>query len=235
MSQTESQSVLLVSTHRATREELQHHLSEDGYGVLTTEFPSNCLLLLSRKTIHLAIVDTASWDSVVPPWGICQQICAVTGVPLIVIVSNSQEVQQALEIGADHAMTRPVHLRETAARVRALLRRTSVEPPRWKTDLYLDRDFLIDFETHEVWVRGQQIHFTPQEYALLATMARHAGQILSPEQLVWNAWAEPASGTLLKQYVWRLRQKIEQNPRKPEVIITHRQQGYEFRRIWQER
>jgi len=237
MSTDLSRTVLVVSADAEARRSLWGLFQQEGYKVVTADSLAKCLRVLHKDRVDLMIVDTTHQTSGLHPWEICEQSRAVAHVPCIVIVQDGQAVQRALEVGADDAVLAPVHLPEIAARGRAILRRrTTGEAPRRRASLYLDRDLLIDFETHEVWARGRRINLTPREYALLATMARHAGRVLSPSQLAWSAWGEPAPlarQPMLKQYICRLRKKIEQNPSRPEIIITHRGEGYELRRLWQ--
>ncbi|MGQ9586380.1 MAG: winged helix-turn-helix domain-containing protein [Anaerolineae bacterium] len=229
-------SILVASTDPATQAQLQALFVGEGCRVWAANSISQCVRHLQSGQVDLALLDAAHADPSWDPWKACRQVQAAV-VPCIIIASTGQDVQRALEVGAEDAMLFPPHPGELTARVRAVLRRRPGPVLERKAHLYLDRDLLIDFRTHEVWVRGQRVHLTPQEYALLAALARHTDQVLSPAQLVWMAWGEPAASarrSVLKQYIWRLRQKVERTPNRPEILVTHRGEGYEFRRIWQE-
>jgi len=223
----------LVSHNPTVRWELHQHLFDDGFRIISTESAARSRLLLNQGQIDLLIVDGTAWDSPQTAWEACQEMRTATDKPIIALVSQVQHVQRALQLGLDDVLTQPIYWRELAARIRAILRRTSTAGPKSSPQVYLDHDLLIDFESREVWVRGQRVAFTPQEFVLLASLARHANQVLSPLQIAWSAWGDPAgeaSLPLLKQYIWRLRRKVEITPSKPKIVLTHRGEGYEFRR-----
>ncbi len=230
-----SQSLLLVGADPLSTEPLLRHLLAEGFAVSVAHSLRRCLQLLREESAALVILDTAHSSPLLAPWDLFQEARALTEVPWLLLVQDRLEVQRALALGAADALIPPLHLGEVAARVRAILRRHAGSPEVRRSHLYVNRDLLIDLETGEVWVRGEKVAFTPRERSLLLALARRAGQVLPPDWLIWVAWGEPATEVrrpLLKQCIWRLRQKVERDPKRPALIVTHRGEGYELRRTW---
>ncbi|MGC8837541.1 MAG: winged helix-turn-helix domain-containing protein [Anaerolineae bacterium] len=229
------QSLLLVGADPAGTEPLLRYLLAEGYAVSVAHSLRRSLQSLKEEPVALVILDATHVSPLLEPWGLFREGSALADVPWLLLVRDRLEVQRALALGAADALVPPLHLGEVQARVRAILRRRAGSPAKRRSHLYVDRDLLIDLESGEVWARGEKVALTPRERALLLALARRAGQILSPERLIWIAWGEPAAESrrpLLKQCIWRLRQKVERDPRKPALIITHRGEGYELRRTW---
>lgn len=231
-----SQSLLLVGADPASTEPLLRHLVTEGYAISVAHSLRRCLQHLKEQPVALVLLDTVHASPLLAPWDLFQEAHAVADVPWLLLVRDRLEVQRALALGAADALILPLlHLGELAARVRAILRRRMGSPVARRNRFYVDRDLLIDLDTEEVWVRGEKVALTPRERALLLALARRAGQVLSPDWLIWVAWGEPAVESrrpLLKQCVWRLRQKVERDPRRPVLLVTHRGEGYELRRTW---
>jgi DNA-binding response OmpR family regulator len=228
-------SLLLVGADPTSTEPLLRHLLAEGYALSVAHSLRRCLQSLKEETVALVILDATHSSPLLEPWDLFQQASTVADIPWILLVRDRLEVQKALALGAADALILPLHLGEMVARVHAILRRRAGSPVARRGRLYADRDLLIDLETEEVWVRGEKVALTPRERALLLAMARRAGQVLSPDWLIWVAWGEPAPETqrpLLKQCIWRLRQKVERDPKRPAIIVTHRGEGYELRRTW---
>lgn len=227
-------SLLLVSTDPAGIEPLLRHLLAEGYAMSVVHSRWRCLQHLKEGTVALVILDATQSSPLLAPWNLFQEIGTAADIPWLLLVRDRLEVQRALALGAADALVRPLHLGEVAARVRAILRRRAGSPVAQRAHLYADRDLLIDLETEEVWVRGEKVALTPRERTLLLAMARRAGQVLSQDWLIWVAWGEPATESLrplLKQCIWRLRRKLERDPKQPAFIVTHRDEGYELRRM----
>ncbi|MBC7224417.1 MAG: response regulator transcription factor [Anaerolineae bacterium] len=236
MAEDVSRSLLVVGPGPTHTEPLLRHLLAEGFTVAVAHSLPLCLRTLEEGSVALVMLDATRAGPLLEPWDLFQRTKDVADIPWVLVVRDRLEAQRALAMGAADALVLPLHLGEVAARVRAILRRRAGRStPQRNAVLYVDRDLLIDLESEEVWVRGEKVQFTPRERALLLALARHAGQVLSPERLAWLAWHEPAAEDLrplLKQYIWRLRQKVEQDPSEPAIIVTHRGEGYELRRMW---
>ena len=155
-------------------------------------------------------------------------------VPIIMLTAKDSEIEKilGLEIGADDYITKPFSPREVIARMKAIFRRykQSSEEEVEKEELLMVGDIQIYPEKYEVIVRGENIDLTPKEFELLLYLVRRTGRILSREQLLNAIWNYDFSGEtrIVDVHISHLREKIEENTKKPEYIITARGFGYKF-------
>lgn len=155
-------------------------------------------------------------------------------VPIIMLTAKDSEIDKilGLEIGADDYITKPFSPREVIARMKAIFRRykQSAEEEVEKEELLMVGDIQIYPEKYEVIVRGENIDLTPKEFELLLYLVRRTGRILSREQLLNAIWNYDFSGEtrIVDVHISHLREKIEENTKKPEYIITARGFGYKF-------
>jgi two-component system KDP operon response regulator KdpE len=208
-------------------------LEEEGYVVRTATSSRQGLQRLFQLPFHLAIIDVSTvnpqWDG----WELCRRVRGVSEMPILLITSSTlqDDVVRGLRLGADDCLAGSFQPLELLARIAALLRRTTAQSFERRLTLYADEDLWVDLCGRQVIVRGRPVKLTGREYDLLECLIRHGGQILSPPQLLDLAWdsshVEVKVG-VLKQYIWRLRQKIEKDPNQPHYILTERGLGYRF-------
>lgn len=152
--------------------------------------------------------------------------------PIIMLTAREGEADRVLglELGADDYVTKPFSLRELLARIHAVLRRSEPGPAalRW---IRLDR-LAIDLDGREVLVDGCAVGLSAKEFDLLRVLVQHRGQVLSREQLLDLVWGRDFFGDprTVDVHVRWLREKIEADPAKPDLILTVRGSGYKFRR-----
>jgi DNA-binding response OmpR family regulator len=153
--------------------------------------------------------------------------------PIIILTVQDEEMDKVvgLEVGADDYLTKPYRLRELLARVRAQLRRAYGSLASGSADILYVGDLVIDRGRASVARRGHEIVLTPTEFRLLVHLAQHPGQVFSPAQLlegVWGYSAELSGENTVKVHVRRLREKIEQDPANPQIVLTVRGLGYKL-------
>ena len=136
----------------------------------------------------------------------------------------------ALEAGADDYITKPFQMEEVLARTRAILRRTSphlAEPIR---DVYSYRrgELRVNLPGNRVTIGGEAVSLTPREWAVLQVLVRNAGRVVSPKQLLQEAWGPDygTEGEYVRAYINRLRRKLEPDPGSPQFILLERGLGY---------
>jgi two-component system, OmpR family, response regulator MtrA len=173
--------------------------------------------------------DLVLLDLMLPGLGgidVCRQIRAESGIPIVMLTAKSDtvDVVLGLEVGADDYVVKPFKPKELVARVRTRLRRdTAPAPERLEIG-----DLSIDVAGHVVSRDGQPINLTPLEFDLLVALARKPWQVFTREVLLEQVWGyrHAADTRLVNVHVQRLRSKIEQDPERPEIVVTVRGVGY---------
>ena len=150
--------------------------------------------------------------------------------PIIVLSARDQEAEkvQALDHGADDYVTKPFGIGELLARMRTALRHAH----RLGTDATTVTigDLRVDLAARLITVKGVEVHLTPLEYKLLATMLKHAGKVLTHRFLLREVWGPQDSreNHYLRVFVASLRRKLENDPARPRYILTEQGVGYRF-------
>jgi len=173
--------------------------------------------------------DLVLLDLMLPGLGgidVCRQIRAESGVPIVMLTAKTDtvDVVLGLESGADDYVVKPFKPKELVALVRTRLRRdTAPAPERLEIG-----DLSIDVAGHVVSRDGKAINLTPLEFDLLVALARKPWQVFTREVLLEQVWGyrHAADTRLVNVHVQRLRSKIEQDPERPEIVVTVRGVGY---------
>lgn len=164
-------------------------------------------------------------------WEVCRRIRHEMDVPIIVLTAlgHEQHIIRALDMGVDDYVTKPFHLGELAARIRAALRRRDCLLIDGTT-VAIDLRLKLDQGTRSVMVDGKRVELSLTEYELLTLLVENSGRILTHDTLLARVWGGDHVGqnNYLKVYIHRLRQKIEENPGQPAYILTERGIGYRF-------
>lgn len=220
--------VLLVDDSVSDRTLVATRLEQDGYEVVQAANGREGLraLYASRPDIVLLDVEMPELDG----WRTLESIRDVSDVPVIMLTVHDTEIERVrgLKGGADDYIGKPFGAAELTARIEAVLRRGAGRDEA--TEVFDDGAVRIDFAGRSVTVRGDEVSLTPLEFRLLATLTRHAGQVLSRDQLLELVWGIDfsASGDQVKLYVGYLRRKIEHDPASPQLIETVRGFGYRY-------
>lgn len=206
-------------------------LTAEGYTVATAPNGVEGLQRLLEHQPDLVLLDVMMPE--MDGWETCKRIRAVSTVPIIFMTAKHgvEDKVEGLGLGADDYIVKPFHQAEVCARVNAMLRRTRMPPPTKEPVLrYGNGELIINTAARIVLVRGQKIELTPTEYRLLTYMAERPGRVLTIEQIYETVWSMDTNAMLtsVKWYVWRLRKKIEHDPRQPRFILTEPGLGYRF-------
>jgi len=152
------------------------------------------------------------------------------GAILVLGINHDQERKlEALEAGADDWLTRPFHVRELTARIRAILRPASTAPAPTE-DVVVIGEVSVDPGRRIVQKAGRRVYLTPKEFELLKYMASNAGKVVTHRallQAVWG-WRSAEQTEYLRVFVNQLRRKIEPDPQHPQYIVTEPWVGYRF-------
>ncbi|MFQ5861052.1 MAG: response regulator transcription factor [Dehalococcoidia bacterium] len=160
-----------------------------------------------------------------------QRIREVSQVPVVLlsVKDHTATKVQALRLGADDYLVKPIGRMELLARVEAILRRTQANDTSGPEAIYADGTLTLDFPRHRIYVRGEEVQLTVLEYQLLAALVTRPGQVLTHQQLLHQIWGPEYDGCeYVKWHVSRLRRKIEQDPLNPDLVVTVRGLGYRY-------
>lgn len=225
--------ILLVDDDLLLRRSLAFNLEQAGYRVSTAANAEDALALAERDRPHLVLLDIG-----LPGMDGLEALRRFRGhadVPVIFLTARRRELEQALglELGADDYVTKPFDRDVLLARIKAVLRRTQRPPtaPAEPQPLAVG-DLTIDPAMHQVTVGGRAVELTRREFDLLYTLALQPGQVLSAEDLLARVWGAEYEGEPQVVYVhirW-LREKLEEDPRRPQRILTVRGVGYKLQR-----
>jgi len=148
--------------------------------------------------------------------------------PIIVLSAREREAEkiEALDLGADDYVNKPFQVGELMARMRTALRHRMLRHAQ--TPLLRVGGVEIDAVRHRVTRAGAEIKLTPKEFELLSFLARHAGRVLTHKQILTAVWgpAHVEDTQYLRVYVGQLRQKIEDKPDDPQIVLTEPGIGY---------
>jgi two-component system KDP operon response regulator KdpE len=151
-------------------------------------------------------------------------------VPIIVVSARGHESDKvaALDAGADDYLSKPFGTNELLARIRVALRHAARTADDSATSVFRQGDLEVDLGRRRVTVAGKETHLTPIEYRLLATLVKHAGKVLTRQQLLKEVWGKPyeEQAHYLHVYMGHLRRKIEVDPAQPRHLLTEPGVGY---------
>ncbi|MBI2917871.1 MAG: response regulator transcription factor [Chloroflexi bacterium] len=204
-------------------------LEQAGYSVESVASGEVGLEALVEKSPALVLLDISlpGMDG----FTVCQKVREFSLVPVILVTGKGSEADKVrgLEAGADDYVCKPFSQAELLARVKAVLRRASLgsgpaEPAFHSGDLE------VDFVRNHVRLAGREVELSATEHKLLCYLARNAGRILTPEQILERVWGQEYGGEvhLLRVTMGRLRQKLGDDPREPKYIVTRPGIGYEL-------
>jgi two-component system KDP operon response regulator KdpE len=164
-------------------------------------------------------------------WETLGQLRAITDAPIIILsaLSQKENVVRGLKQGADDYVAKPFVGDEVVARIEAAMRRSGPNKPV-STLVFPDQGLSIDLETHQVTLRDQLIDLTPREFAVIEILARQHPKPVSYEMLAKEVWGEDNDKIRerIKWIVYLLRQKIEKDPSRPELILNKTRFGYQL-------
>jgi len=164
---------------------------------------------------------------------ICRDVRARSAVPIIILTAKDAEVDKVvgLEVGADDYMTKPFSVRELLGRVRAQLRRRELDRgPLAQATKIESGAVTIDLVRHLVTVRGEQVNLTRSEFQLLRLLAARPGEVFPRAQIMEELWQTEFDGDerACDVHISNLRQKVERDAQRPELVLTVRGVGYKF-------
>ena len=211
---------------------LTYPLRKEGYEVVGALDGREALDRLSDSSFDLVVLDVMLPR--LDGFDVCRQIRARSAVPIIMLTAKTEEIDKVLglELGADDYITKPFSVREFRSRVKAVLRRAALVRGNETLEEPIERGELrIDFDKRHVQVRGDSVRLTYVEFEILAALARSPGRVFSRSMLLERVWGDSAyrDPRTVDVHIRHLREKLELDPKHPELIFTVRGVGYRFR------
>lgn len=217
--------ILVVDDEPSLIDVLQPVLETAGYRITVAPDGRSAMAAIEAFEFDLLLLDLGLPD--IDGKSLLQRIRLDQDVPIIVVSARHQEAEKiaALDEGADDYVNKPFEIGELMARIRAAVRRHSLS--RTEASTYCAGGLSIDFPTRRVMLSGDPVKLSPKEYDLLQTLARKAGQVVTHKRLLAAGWGAEATDTqYLRVYIGLLRQKIEQDPSDPCLLLTEPGVGY---------
>ena len=225
--------ILVIEDEAPIVEILKFNLTKSGYRVLAAyDGEEGYRLALTEKP------DLILLDVMLPKmdgFEVCKKIREKHSTPIIMLTARDEEVDKVLglELGADDYCTKPFSVRELMARVKANMRRNeaaSVEKKEKESEKLEIGCFVLDYNRYELYKNGQLIDLTIREFDLIKFLASQPNKVFSRQSLLESVWDYEYYGDVrtVDVTVRRLREKVEDDPSEPRIIMTKRGVGYYF-------
>lgn len=222
--------ILAVDDEEHILELIRFNLENSGYKVICCGVGTEVLNIVKAEKPDLILLDVMLPG--IDGYDVCKEIRkdnSICNIPIIMITAKSEELDKilGLELGADDYMTKPFSIRELLARVKAVLRRTALQP--------MDKSFkfdniVIDFEKHEITKDGKRVELTLKEFEVLELLLKNKGRVITRDFLLDKVWGYEYYGETrtVDVHIRHIRQKIEEDDKNPKFIETIRGVGYRF-------
>ncbi len=207
---------------------MEANLISEGYEVLKAYDGQSSVEMVADKQPDLVLLDVMMPG--LDGFGACERIREFSSVPIIMVTAKGEEQDRVrgLDVGADDYIVKPFSATEVLARGRAVLRRAQVSGGTFEQSVFSHGNLRIDLARAEVFKEDNMVFLSATEYRLLLQFVHNQGNILTSEDLLVNVWGPEYRED--KEILWvsisRLRQKLEDDPRNPQHIVTRSGMGY---------
>lgn len=223
--------ILVVDDEKLLVKGIKFNLENEGYRVDAAYDGEEAVNLARSEEYDLIIMDL-----MMPKMNgldACMKIREFSKVPIIMLTARGEDTDKILgfEYGADDYITKPFNILELKARVRALLRRSSIKEQNTSSNVLTSGHIKIDTERRSSYKDGTEVELTAKEFDLVELLMKNPGKVYSRENLLSIVWGEDYQGDIrtVDVHVRRLREKLELQPAEPEKIMTKWGVGYYFK------
>ena len=223
--------ILVVDDEKIIVKGIKFNLENEGFDVETAYNGEDALEII--KNVHLDLVILDLMMPKLDGLETCRRIREFSTVPIIMLTAKSEDTDKLLgfEYGADDYITKPFNILELKSRVRAILRRSGSSSSKFKNTRLIADSLIIDTEQLNAYLDGTPVQLTAKEFDLVELMMRNPGRVYSRDNLLNIVWGYEYPGDMrtVDVHIRRLREKLEANPAKPELILTKWGVGYYFK------
>lgn len=217
--------ILLVEDDNSIKTSLKFFLEKENFSVEIASTKKEAIERLNASFYDLILLDVTLPDG--NGYELFQKIKEKKDIPIIFLTALDDEINviQGFELGADDYITKPFRATELLLRMKAVLRRCTAS-----VDELSIQNLKINYNQAKVYKNGEYIFLTSLEYKLLLLLVENRGKVMSREKLLANIWdvsEDYVNDNTLTVYIKRLREKIEENPNDPKIILTVRGIGYQ--------
>ncbi len=225
-----AEKILIIDDDRDLLTLISMTLQQQGFAVHTETDGERGLALFRQVSPDLVILDIGL--PAMDGWEVCRRLRQFSAVPIMFLsaLDSVEDIVGGLMDGADDYLVKPFQVVELIARVTALLRRSRMVHDQPTLLRFGGDELVINCAEQTVFAHGAEVALSPLEYNLLLYLAERAGRIQPVEHIFDALWGihSDAGPENVKWYIWRLRKKIEADPRSPQFILTEPGKGYRF-------
>lgn len=218
--------ILMIEDDETIRLGLKYYLMQENFEVLENSKCKGTVELARENDIDLVLLDLNLPDG--NGFDVFKEIKKVKDIPIIFLTANDLEVSvvMGLDMGADDYITKPFKARELVSRIKNVLRRTAKNNSGSVIQI---RDVIVDMKQAKVFKNGVDVMLTALEYKILLILTLNSGTVFTREKIladIWDVNEAYVNDNTLTVYIKRIREKIEDDPNEPKIIITVRGLGY---------
>lgn len=222
--------ILIIDDDKDIVSLLELYLKNEGYKVLKGYDGEEALSIIDRQSIDLVILDVMMPK--IDGLEVCKQIRLSQNTPILMLSAKVEDMDKIIGLmtGADDYMGKPFNPLELIARVKALLRRSTMQKSNLDSDQISIHSLIIDRKEHTVQADGQYLNLTPIEFNILYLFANNPGRVYSSEEIFEHVWNEDGYGVskTVMVHVSNLREKLEKATKGEKIIQTVWGVGYKI-------
>jgi two-component system KDP operon response regulator KdpE len=220
--------VVLIEDEPQIRRFLRATLTGQGYRLYEATTGADGVIEVGSRQPDVVILDLGLPDT--DGLDVIRRIREWTDVPIIVLSARGQERDKvtALDAGADDYVSKPFSAGELLARIRVALRHTAGASHESDEASFKVGELRVDLLRRQIFIGDREVHLTPIEYKLLTTLVRHAGKVVTHQQLLREVWgpSHTEQAHYARVYMAHLRHKLEVEPARPRYLLTEPGVGY---------